>query len=118
MALEAGSFRNGQVGGFNVDRFMEVLGGEGPGMPKPVAGLGHIFPHPVGRGVAIIARGHMTVAGFVPSIILGLHDVAVDTGLGIVGKVRVPPSVKKGESPYPQGRTKEDREQDIPQQKM
>jgi hypothetical protein len=70
------------------DVFREITRGEPKGMPEAVQSLGGILANHIVRRMTIIARGHTAMTAVDPTVILLLHDVAVDTSLGITRHVR------------------------------
>lgn len=87
VAITAGLLGDGPVGGGNLDRFVEVPGGEGPRMMPPVAGFRPIFPEELVGGVAIVADRYMMMPRFGPGVEMIFHDVAIGAGGGIIGQV-------------------------------
>lgn len=71
-------------------------------MTEAVLGLGHIFSKKIVGCVTIIADGHIVMAGFLPAIILFLHDMAIGTRLGIVRKIRKAACIVKCVPPQPE----------------
>ena len=51
--------------------------------------------------MAIVANRHVTVAGAHPRIKMLLHDVAIDTGVGVIAEIAGPFSVAEGERTQP-----------------
>jgi hypothetical protein len=62
--------------------------GEDGGMIQAILGFKKVFiEHIVLRYVAVVAMGYLAVGAVVPGNVLGGHQVAVHTGLGVVGKI-------------------------------
>lgn len=68
----------------------------------------------VGR-VAAVAGCHILVAGMVPALELGAHDVTVQTGFRVVGKIGQPLGVVKGECAQADKHTDENNNGNAPQ---
>jgi len=88
VAATAGSLRHSSVPRRNLNRLVKFLRRERKAMPKTIGGFHVILPDEVMGGVAIIARGDVTMTGLRPPFILLVHDVAVDAGPRVFGEVR------------------------------
>jgi hypothetical protein len=63
-------------------------GSENGCMTQPVLSLEQILPEEIVlRYVTVVANGCLPVAAVHPRCILGKHYMAVDAGLGIIGKI-------------------------------
>ena len=106
--------KDARVARLDHDRLVEILEREPLAVPEAVVGLGGPLADKVVRKVTVVACCKGVMAGLCPSIIVGLHDVAVGAGSGVVGKIGRAVSVPKCESPepaeYPQGRDTDDGE--------
>ena len=85
-----------------LNRFVEVVKGEGLGMPKAVVGLGDHLGYKIVREVAIDADGRGMVRRLLPGGELFLHDVAVGAGLGIFTEIGATLSVTEGKDADPE----------------
>ena len=73
---------------FDLDHMRLGTGCKNGGMPGAVAGFEIIFSEKViVRNVTIAAGGNFAVAAVFPGGILRIHDVAVDAGFRLIGKV-------------------------------
>ena len=66
-------------------------------MKETVVGFGDELSERVGRQVAIVAGRYTLVARVEPRVVLRLHDVTVDAGVGIVDEIRPALSVAERE---------------------
>jgi hypothetical protein len=71
----------------DLDRLPEVLHRESAGMVPAVFGLRYVFVHEIVWEVTVHARGDSVVTCLLPGVKLGLHDMAVGTRLGVLGKI-------------------------------
>jgi len=92
-----------RVGGFDLDRFMEIHQRERLAVAVSVVGFSKILGKKIMRQVAIDAGGRGVVGGFGPGVVLWLHDVAIHTSAGIGGKIAKPLAVIEGEKPDTKG---------------
>ncbi len=69
------------------DRLMKILKGKSLGMPITVVGLGYIFFDRVVWQMTVHAQGRSVVAGLLPRIKLGLHNMAIGTRLRIFAEI-------------------------------
>ena len=95
MTGEAVFLQDAGVRALDHDGLMKVLQREALGVMPAVLGFGEILPEETVREVAIDAIGDGMMAGFLPGIILRLHDVTVNADLGIVAHVREPLGVQE-----------------------
>ena len=77
-------------------------------VPKAVACLGHVLGHKTRWGMTIIADGYGAMARLDPTAELFLHDVAVYTGVSIVGHVGIAAGVNKRVGANSHGQTERD----------
>lgn len=92
----AGVFRHSVIELGDLDRVWIVAAGKVVRMPESVVGLHCILADDVVRCVAIVTCGHRTMARLEPSIVLGLHDVAIGACCGPVGQVGISFGIDKG----------------------
>lgn len=78
------------AGLFHLNGFVEVLKREAFAVAIAVLGFGVVFAEEVLRSVAVIAGGDCMMRAFEPAIVLLVHYVAVDAGIGVVGKIGQP----------------------------
>lgn len=95
-----------------LDRLVEILKREAPGVAIAVLHLGEVLAEKVLRHVAVVAGGEGVVAGVLPGFVLLAHDVAVDAGHGVVGEIRTALGGFKGESARADKDAEEDAEDD------
>ena len=77
--------QNCMIPGFDANWLWKILQGEGFGVEKAIFRLGKIFADEVMGQMAVVAGGSLMMAGFLPTIILFAHDMAVDASLGVIG---------------------------------
>lgn len=96
VAIAAGFFCDPAASFGHLDRFVKIIGGEIIRMPKAVSGLGHIFSDGVMWCMAIVAGGNGLMAGFLPAIVLLIHDMAIRTAGGIIAQIRIALGIPEG----------------------
>src|SRR5262245_442479 len=57
-------------------------------MPRAVLGFGPVLANEIVRHMAVVAYRHSMMRGFLPTVVLFAHDVAVHARLRIVGQIR------------------------------
>jgi hypothetical protein len=98
MAIETGILCDLPIAWFDLDRLVKTAGREGQRMQRSVIHFGKPFADKrVVRKMAIVAGRYAVVTRFLPGVEMSLHDVAVGTGVGIVGKIRHSTSIIEGE---------------------
>jgi hypothetical protein len=85
-----------RVGPLDHDRLVKVLDRESLGVVPAVVGLGEILAEEAVRKMAIDTVGHRMMAGLLPGVELGLHDMAVHARPGIGTEVREAFCVEEG----------------------
>ena len=65
-------------------------------MPPAIIGLGNVFSDKVVGQMAVHAQRRLVMAGFLPGIELGPHDMAIGADLGLCTDVREPLGIMKG----------------------
>lgn len=65
-------------------------------MPPAIIGLGNVFPNKVVRQMAVYAQRRLVMAGFLPGIELGPHDVAIGANPGLCTDVRESLGIMEG----------------------
>lgn len=71
----------------DLDRFMEVAGRKIIRMPKSISSFGVPFAKEVVRSVAVVTPDSLSMARVYPTVILLIHNMAIDTGRGVVGQI-------------------------------
>lgn len=87
VAVETGILRDPSIARLDLDRLVEIFQRECQRMKKTIVRLGDPFADRVVRQMAVIADGHVAVAGILPRVVVTLHHVAVSTGRWIVAEV-------------------------------
>ncbi len=59
---------------------MKIIKRKVVGMPKAIRGFGHIFSQKVIRRMAIVTSRHVFMRGFLPTVILFIHNMTIGTG--------------------------------------
>ena len=81
-------------------------------MKKTVIRLGNPLAQRVMRQVAVVADGHVLVAGIHPRIKVSLHDVAIRTSLRVIAEITGALPIAKGKDAdpreHPQGHGQSD----------
>lgn len=95
MTIQAIRIQDSGIRGFYANRLMEVLKCEGNGVMVSIAGLGCPLANEIMRHVAIPACCKSMMTGLLPAVILASHNMAVDAGLRIIGKIRRSTGIKK-----------------------
>jgi hypothetical protein len=89
VAVEASILCDSPIAWLDLDRLVKSAGGEGPRVQRSVIRFGEPFADKrVVRQVAIVAGRYTVMTGLLPGIKMSLHDVAVGTGVRVVGKIR------------------------------
>jgi len=101
MAADAVVLQNRRVSFLDANRLLEVLESESLGVVVAVFGLGDPLIQTALGQVAVDTTGHRVMTRLLPGVELGLHDVAVDTGLRILAEVGQAFGVVKGEGSCP-----------------
>lgn len=73
----------------NLYRLVKAAEREVIRMPEAVRGFRVVFPDCIGRRVTVVAGGDGVMAGFLPTVVLLLHYVAVSAVSRIVAQVRI-----------------------------
>ena len=97
VALDAIMLKNPLVLPFDHDGLVKILQGEALGMVVAVLGFRQVLGEKRVWKMAINARGNAVVAGFLPRVILRIHDVAIGAGFGIRAEVGKPLGIPEGE---------------------
>src|SRR3569832_496353 len=97
MAVQAALLQNAGVLLLDHDRLVEVLQREALRMVVAVLGLGDVLADVIVRQVAVDAGRDAMVAGFLPRVVLRVHDVAVRAGHRIAAQVGQALGVAEGE---------------------
>lgn len=97
VAVGAGVLGDALVTRFDLDGLVIVVQSEGEGVEESVVSLGHPFADRVVREMAVVADGGVVVAGFLPAVVIFLHDMAVGAGLRFVAQVTSALPVAEGE---------------------
>jgi hypothetical protein len=87
VAIQAGTLRHAAVPGFDMNRIVKILQRECQGVEKTVVRFHDQLSDRVVRQVAIVAHGHVSVAGLFPRIEMRLHHVAIRAIGGIIAKI-------------------------------
>lgn len=88
VATATGVFGDLAIPLIDPDVFREIARGEPKRVPEAVQSLGGILADQIVRRVTVIARGHAAMTAVDPTVILLLHDVAVDASFRIIRHVR------------------------------
>lgn len=99
----AGVLGNFAIPFVDLDVLGKIAGGKAERVPESVHRLGGIFANQIMRGVAIVTGRHAAMTAVDPTVILLLHDVAVDAGLGIIGQIRRALRINESVGPHPEG---------------
>jgi len=88
MAVQTRVLCNTPVAFFDLDRFVEVTRRECEGMEEAVVGFGQPLSTEVVREMTVVAGRDAVVARLGPSVVVGLHDMAVGARCRVVFEVR------------------------------
>lgn len=88
MTAHAILLQDAAAGTANLDGLAKSLRREELAVPIAIFGFCIVFADKILRQVAVDAHSHRVVARLLPSVILGLHDMAVHAGLGIGTQIR------------------------------
>ena len=115
MALNAVDLQDVGVLLLDANRFGKILQGEGLGVKEAVLRLGDVFADEIVRQMAVDALGVRVMTGFLPTVVLVTHDVAVDAGFRITAEVRGAFRVPKGIDSKPEHRPDDGTQKQRPQ---
>jgi hypothetical protein len=87
MTMQASLLSHSSIARFNLNRFRKISSCKGQRMKETIVRLGNPLSQKVVGQVAIIASRDGVMAGILPGIKMRLHDMAIRTGLGVVGKI-------------------------------
>ncbi len=87
VAIQTIGIEHGGVAGPNLDRFVKILERKCLRMMMAVAGFGQPFADEIVRHMAVVARGHSVMTGFLPAVELCTHDVTVGAGARVIRQV-------------------------------
>jgi hypothetical protein len=85
---------------FYPNRIKIIPGGKGIGMQKTIDSFGAPFSKEILRGVAIITRSRLVMGCLYPTLVVIIHNMAIDTGIRIIEKIGISFGVVKSEGPY------------------
>jgi hypothetical protein len=97
VALDAIMLKNPLVLPLDHDGLVEVLQCKALGMVVAVLGFRHVLGKKRVRKMAVDAGGNAVVAGFLPRVVLRIHDMAIGAGFGISAEVGKPLGIPEGE---------------------
>jgi hypothetical protein len=102
VAIEASILSDSPIAWFDLDRLVKIASGKCQRMQRSVVRFGEPFSHKrVVWQMAIVASRDLVMAGFLPGIKMGLHDMAVGTSIGVVHKIRHPSTIVESEQAQP-----------------
>jgi hypothetical protein len=87
VAAEAVLLENGPASFGQDDRFMKILECESRRVPEAAVRFGEILPYKRMGQVALNAYRDRVMAGFLPGVEFGLHDVTIDAGTRIRAEI-------------------------------
>src|SRR5210317_583435 len=102
MTSKAVVLKNSRIRLLDHYRLVEVLQREALGVMPAVVRFGDVLADKVVRKMTIDTNGYCMVARFLPRVVLRLHDMAVDTNLGIVAEIGQTFRIQKGIRANPQ----------------
>ena len=100
MAVNAVVAEHGAASRLDQDGLMKVLERERLRVHKAVFRFGRVFADKIVRNMAIIARRHAVMAGFLPTVVLLAHDMAIDASFRVVAQVGSPLGIVEGIGPH------------------
>ena len=110
VAMQTGILRDLAIARLDSQRLGIVVQRERQGMKEAVIGLGDPLADWIVRQMAVVTNGNIVMARLLPCVIRLLHDMAIDTCLGIVTQVTGPFSITKCERTQPEHNPQQDRE--------
>ena len=108
MASTTRFLRNFKISPRNLDRLVKIIKCKIIGMPKTVRSLGGVLTDKIGWRMTIVAGGDGLVAGFLPAVILVVHNMTVCTSHRIVAHVRISLCVNEREQTNADGKSDSD----------
>src|SRR5690606_24592537 len=89
VAIKTTALSHIAIEGRDLNRLGEIPEGKGGAMAEAVQTFDGVFgDHVTVWCVTVVARSHRLMAAVVPTVILVAHDVAVDTGRGVIREIR------------------------------
>ena len=96
MAFHTVALKNPVILSLNHDWLMKILHRKALGVVPAVFGLGEVLSNEVVRKMTIDTPGNVMMAGFLPGVILRIHNMTVRTGSWIRAEVGQPFGVAEG----------------------
>lgn len=110
VAMQAGMLRDLAIARLDSQRLWVVVQCERQRVKETVIGLGYPLANRVVREMAVVTNGNIVMARLLPCVIRLLHDMTIDTCLGVVAQVAGPFSITKRERTQAEHNPQQDRE--------
>ncbi len=108
MAVLAVALQGDDIRLADLYRLVKLLGGEFQRVPEAVFAFAQVLQQEAVRDMAVVAGCPVVMRRLHPSVVLFVHDVALDTRLRVVRQIGVPLGIVESVQPQTDKRTDED----------